>query len=76
MSMIGGNTMERYNMTVGQFVNNFLPSNAKIKVVKSFDTVFDGTLEELHYYGYDALDLIVAMVGAEEDKVYLSCRNR
>lgn len=68
--------MERYNMTVKQFADYFLPSNAKIKVVKSSETVFDGTLDELYYYGANALGLIVAMVGAEENKVCLSCRNR
>lgn len=67
--------MKRYNITVKQFTDSFLPSNAKIKVVKSYETVFDGTLEELYYYGANALDLIVAMVGSEEDKVCLSCRN-
>lgn len=68
--------MKRYNITVKQFADSFLPSNAKIKVVKSCDTIFDGALEELYYYGANALDLIVAMVGAEGDKVCLSCRNR
>lgn len=67
--------MKRINMTVKQFADNYLPSNAKIKIVKSYDAIFDGTLDELYYYGANALDLIVAMVGAEEDKVCLSCRN-
>lgn len=73
--MIGGFFLERYNITVKQFADHFLPCNAKIKVVKSSETIFDGMLEELYYYGANALDLIVAMVGAEEDKVCLSCRN-
>lgn len=67
--------MKRINMTVKQFADNYLPSNAKIKIVKSYAAIFDGTLDELYYYGANALDLIVAMVGAEEDKVCLSCRN-
>lgn len=68
--------MKRLEMTVKQFVDSYLPSNAKIKVVKSSETIFDGTLDELYYYGANAFDLIVAMVGAEDDKVCLSCRNR
>lgn len=68
--------MDRYNMTVKKFADHFLPSNAKIKVVKSSETVFDGTLDELYYYGANVLGLIVAMVGAKGDKVCLSCRNR
>lgn len=68
--------MDRYNMTVKKFADHFLPSNAQIKIVKSSEAIFDGTLEELYYYGANALDLIVAMVGAEGDKVCLSCRNR
>ena len=68
--------MKRTNMTVRQFANIYLPSNAKIKIVKSCETIFDGTLDELYYYGANALDLIVAMVGAEGDRVCLSCRNR
>lgn len=68
--------MKRINMTVKQFADSYLPNNAKIKIVKSSETVFDGTLDELYYYGANALDLVVAMVGAEEDKVCLSCRNR
>ena len=69
-------SIEKYNMTVKQFADHFLPSNAKIKVVKSYETVFDGTLDELYYYGANALDLVVAMVGAEENKICLLCRNR
>lgn len=68
--------MKRLNMTVKQFADSYLPSNAKIKIVKSCETIFDGTLDELYYYGANALDLIAAMVGAEDDKVCLSCRNR
>ena len=68
--------MKRFDMTVKQFADSYLPSNAKIKVVKSSETICDGTLDELYYYGANALDLIVAMVGVEDDKVCLSCRNR
>lgn len=67
--------MKRFDMTVKQFADSYLPSDAKIKVVKSSETIFDGTLDELYYYGANALYLIVAMVGAEDDKVCLSCRN-
>lgn len=67
--------MKKFDMTVKQFADSYLPSNAKIKVVKSSETIFDGTLDELYYYGANALDSIVAMVGAEDDKVCLSCRN-
>lgn len=66
--------MERLDMTVKEFVDHFLPSNAKIKVLKFYETVFDGTLDELYYYGQNTFGLIVAMVGADENKVCLSCR--
>lgn len=68
--------MKRIDMTVKQFADSYLPSNAKIKVVKSSETIFDGTLEELNFYGINVLVLVVVMVGAEENKVCLSCRNR
>lgn len=67
--------MEKYDMTVKKFADNYLPSDTKIKVVKSCEIVFDGTLDELYYYGDNTLNLIVAMIGAEENKVCLSCRN-
>lgn len=63
------------NMTVKEFADHFIPSNGKIRVVHQCDTVFDGTLDELYYSGADVLNLIVAMVGAIDDKVCLSCRN-
>lgn len=62
------------NMTVKQFVDHFLPSNTKIKIVKSCKVLFDGTLEEFYYYGSEVFDIVVAMVGADDDKVCLSCR--
>ncbi len=62
------------NMTVKKFADYFLPSNTKIKVVKSSEIVFDGSLEELYYYGSETFDLVVAMVGADGNKVCLSCR--
>ena len=39
--------MERYNMTVKKFADHFLPSNAKIKVMKSSETIFASN--HLHY---------------------------
>lgn len=68
--------MERIDMTVKQFADQFLPSNAKIRVMKFYEIIFDGTLDELYYYGANTLELIVAMIGAEGDKVCLSCRDR
>ena len=66
--------MERLNMTIKEFADHFLPSNTRIKVIKSCETVFDGTLDELYYYGQNVFGLIVAMVGADGNKVCLSCR--
>lgn len=62
------------NMTVKMFVDYFLPRNTKIKVVKSYKVLFDGTLEEFYCYGSEVFNLIVGMVGADEDKVCLSCQ--
>ena len=62
------------NMTVKKFADHFIPSDGKIRVIHNMDVVFDGTLDELYYSGADVLNLIVAMVGAVDDKVCLSCR--
>lgn len=61
------------NMTVVAFANHFIPSNAKIRVIKSSEIIFEGTTEYL-YYNSDVLNLTVAMVGAKEDYICLSCR--
>ena len=62
------------NMTVKKFADYFLPSNTKVKVVQSCKVLFDGTLEEFYYHGSEVFELVVSMVGADEDKVCLSCR--
>lgn len=62
------------NLTVRQFADSYIASNTKIRVVKSFETIFEGTLDELYYYGAEVLNNIVAMVGADDDFVCLSCR--
>ena len=67
--------METLNMTVAQFANHYLPSNAKIKVVKRFNTIFEGNLDELYYAEKDVLKSVVAMIEAENGTVCLSCRN-
>lgn len=60
--------------TVREFADHFIPSNEKVRVVYQNDTIFDGTLEELYYSGSEVLALFVAMVGAIDDKICLSCR--
>lgn len=62
------------NLTVKEFVDHYIPSNTKIRVVKSCEKLFEGTLDDLYYYGTNVLNNIVAMVGADEGFVCLSCR--
>lgn len=62
------------NLTVKEFVHHYIPSNTKIRVIKSCETLFEGTLDELYYYGTNVLSNIVAMVGVDEGFVCLSCR--
>lgn len=61
------------NMTVVAFANHFIPSNAKIRVIKSHEIIFEGTTEYL-YYNSDVLNLTVCMVSASGDYLCLSCR--
>ena len=62
------------NLTVKEFVDHYISSNTKIRVVKKCETLFEGTLDELYYYGTNVLYNIIAMVGADEGFVCLSCR--
>lgn len=66
--------MMNFNLTVKQFADHYIPSNTKVRVIKSCETLFEGTLDELYYSGMDVLNNVVAMVGAEEGFVCLSCR--
>lgn len=62
-------------MTVKKFADHFLSSDVKVKIIKSSETIFDGNLESLYYYGSSMFNLIICMVGAEEDKVCLYVNN-
>ena len=66
--------MMNFSLTVKQFADHYIPSNTKIRVVKACETLFEGTLEELYYSGMDVLNNVVAIVGADEGFVCLSCR--
>lgn len=68
------NMMNYLNLTVKEFADHYIPTNAKVRVVKSAETIFEGTLDQLYYSGIDILCSIVAMVGADEGFVCLSCR--
>lgn len=65
--------MGQLNMTVVAFANHFIPSNAKIRIIKSHEIIFEGTTEYL-YYNSDLLNLTVCMVGASEDYLCLSVK--
>lgn len=63
------------NLTVKQFADHYIPSNTKVRVVKSFGIIFEGSLDELYYCGIEILNNVVAMVGADENYICLTCRN-
>lgn len=67
--------MMNFSLTVKQFADHYIPSNTKVKVIKSFEILFEGTLEELYYSGMEILNNVVAMVGADEGIICLTCRN-
>jgi hypothetical protein len=62
------------NLTVMQFADFYIASNAKIRVVKSFETVFEGTKDELYIHGAEVLDKTVAMIGADDGIICIICR--
>lgn len=66
--------MMNFSLTVKEFADHYIPSNTKVRVVKACKTLFEGTLEELYYFGMNVLNNVVAMVGADEGFVCLSCR--
>lgn len=66
--------MMKFGLTVNEFAYNYIPSNVKVRVVKSTETIFEGTLDELHCSGRGVLNNIVGMVGADEGVVCLTCR--
>lgn len=63
------------NLTVKQFADHYIPSNTKVRVVKSFGTIFEGSLDELYECGIEILNNVVSMVGADENHICLTCRN-
>lgn len=63
-----------FNLTVKEFADHYIPSNTKVRIIKSMNTIFEGTLDELYYSGRNVLNNTVGMVGADEGFVCLSCR--
>ena len=63
-----------FYLTVKEFVDNYIPSIVPIRVVKDFETIFEGTLEELYGSTTEVLNYTVTMVGADNGIVCLSCR--
>lgn len=66
--------MMNISLTVKEFADRYIPSNTKVRVIKTCNTLFEGTLEELYYSGMDVLNNVVAMIGADEGFICLACR--
>lgn len=62
------------NLTVRKFADHYIPSNVKIRLIKNFQTIFEGTVEDLYWNHPELLDNIVAMIDANECFLCISCR--
>ena len=62
------------NLTVKQFADHYIPNYTKVRIIKNFHAIFEGTLEELYYARSDVLSNIVSMVGADDNYLCLNCR--
>lgn len=67
--------MKQLNLTVREFANHYIPTIVRVRIVKYFETIFEGTLEELYNSDTEILNSIVAMVGADNSIVCLNCRD-
>jgi hypothetical protein len=67
--------MSIFYLTVKEFADNYIPSIVRVRVVKDFEKLFEGTLEELYNSGTEILNSVVIMVGADNGIVCLSCRD-
>lgn len=64
------------NMKLSTFVNHFIPGTQnKIKIIKSFEIIFQGSIDELYYASPNVLNSTVNMVAADGDGyLCISCR--
>lgn len=67
--------MSIFYLTVKEFADNYIHSIVRVRVVKDFEKLFEGTLEELYNSGTEILNSVVIMVGADNGIVCLSCRD-
>ena len=67
--------MSIFYLTVKEFADNYIPSIVRVRVVKDFEKLFEGILEELYNSGTEILNSVVIMVGADNGIVCLSCRD-
>lgn len=67
--------MSIFYLEVKEFADNYIPSIVRVRVVKDFEKLFEGTLEELYNSGTEILNSVVIMVGADNGIVCLSCRD-
>lgn len=66
--------MKQLNLTVEEFVIRYIPTIVRIRIIKDFETLFEGALEELFNSDTEILNSVVAMVGADNSIVCLNCR--
>lgn len=67
--------MSIFYLTVKEFADNYIPSIVRVRVVKDFEKLFEGTLEELYDAETEVLNSVVIMVGADNGIICLSCRD-
>lgn len=65
--------MER--ITVKHFINNYISSNQKIRIVRNYECCFEGEIDELSTkLRCDVMNKPIVMVGAVDNYVCISVR--
>lgn len=66
--------MKQLNLTVEEFTFHYIPTFVRVRIIKDFTVLFEGTLEELYNSDTEILNSVVAMIGADNSIVCLNCR--
>lgn len=64
-----------FNITISQFINKFVSIHTVVKVIKDYETLFEGTAEELCYNGQYTHNLTLCMVIPSNNELRLYCRD-
>ena len=62
------------DLSIIKFAYFYIPSDVKIRIIKSFKIVFEGTKDDLYIHAADILEKTIDTISADDGVICINCK--